>query len=244
METLWKVQNQAKRVNYFLTQFQQCTVNVCFLPVAHTLSAAHADRAVLEDEVALFKCEVACAWIMSVWLGYLPYPFSFLGSGSLLPCFITEHFIGLCFMHRWNYITSVPFFLVFAESVVVGGILVIKIHQRGCVSISIATVYQHDIYLLALFFLPFSLCCLYHLDRVPDQDSGAGTWPWVYLPCAKGRSSPDLPYRQLHQKGVDRMCSCCHRKGKTAFHVTPWCLVYQASSGSKPVKLDSGNCFF
>lgn len=97
-------------------------------------------------------------------------------------------------------------------------------------------VYQRDIYLLALFFLPFSLCCLYHLDRVPDQDSGAGTWPWVYLPCAKGRSSPDLPYRQLHQKGVDRMCSCCHRKGKTAFHVTPWCL-----STKLPVGINQSN---
>lgn len=99
----------------------------------------------------------------------------------------------------------------------------IDIHQREGVSISVDTVYQHDIYLFAFFFLPFSTC-LYHLDRIPDQDSGAGTWPWVHLSCAKSWSSPDLPYRQLHQKGVDRMCSCCHRKGKTAFLFTPWCL--------------------
>lgn len=100
----------------------------------------------------------------------------------------------------------------------------IDIHQRDSVSISVNTVYQHDIYLFAFFFLPFSLCLLCHLDWVPDQDSGAGTWPWVYLSCTKSWSSPDLPYRQLHQKGVDRMCSCCHRKGKMAFLVTSQCL--------------------
>lgn len=78
--------------------------------------------------------------------------------------------------------------------------------------------YQHDIYLFTLLLLPFSLYLLYHLDRVPDQDSGARTWPRLYLSCTKSWSSPDLPYRQLHQKRVDRMCSCCHGKGKTSLY--------------------------
>lgn len=232
---LCKVQNQAKTVTYTLFDPVSAMYSiVCFFPVAPTLSTAHADRAVLGDEVALFKCEVACAWIMSVWLRYLPYPFSFLGPGSFLPCFITEPFIGLCFMYRWNYICA--FFLIFAEGIVVGRILVIKIHQRDVVSISIDTVYQHDTYLLAFFFLPFSMCLLYHLDWVPDQDSSAGTWPWVYFSCAKSWSSPDLPYRQLHQTGVDRMCSCCHRKGKAAFLVTLWC-----SSTKLPLVVNQSN---
>lgn len=192
---------------------------MCFLPVAHTLSTAQADRAVLDDEVALFKCEAVCASITSVWLGYLPYPFSVPGSGLSLPCFIREPFIGLSFMCKWNYIC-----IFFGYCRGYSDRWNISIHQRDGVSIYVDTVYQHDIYFFVFFFLPFFLCILYHLDWVPDQDSGAGTWPWVYLSCAKSWSSSDLPYRQLHQKGVDRMCSCCHRKSKTTFLVTPWCL--------------------
>lgn len=201
---------------------------MCFLPVAHTLSRAHADRAVLDDEVTLFKCEVVCASFMSSWLRCLSYPFSSLASGSFLPCCIREPFIGLRFMCRWNY--SCGFFLIFPEDVVVGRILVYK---RHCFHICWHSVPAWHLFIC---FLPFSLCLLYHLDRVPNQDSGAGTWPWVYLSCAKSWSSPDLPYRQLHQKGVDRMCSCCHRKGKTAFFVTPWCL-----STRLPLRVNQSN---
>lgn len=71
-----------------------------------------------------------------------------------------------------------------------------------------------------LTLLPSTLYLLYHLDRVPDQDSGARTWSRLYLSRAKSWSSPDLPYRQLHQKGTDRMCSCCDWKGRTSFVLT------------------------
>lgn len=110
-------------------------------------------------------------------------------------------------------------------------ILVIKIHQSDHVSICVDTMYQHDIYLFTLLLLPFSLYLLYHLDRVPDQDSGARTWPWLYLSCTKSWSSPDLSYRQLHQKGVDRMCSCCHGKGKTSLCAAPRCLSAELPQG-------------
>ncbi|OPJ70067.1 hypothetical protein AV530_019310 [Patagioenas fasciata monilis] len=52
-----------------------------------------------------------------------------------------------------------------------------------------------------------------NMDTVPDQDSGARTWQWLFLSCVKNWSPPHLPYGQLHQKGVDRMCLCCYRKG-------------------------------
>lgn len=119
------------------------------------------------------------------------------------------------------------------------GILVIVVRQSDCVSICINTTYQHGMYSFTLLLLPFSLYLLYHLDRVPDQDSGARAWPRLYLSCAESWSSPDLPYRQLHQKGVDRMCSCCHRKGKTSL-----CAIYRASSRSKLVRLFGFWIFF
>lgn len=104
------------------------------------------------------------------------------------------------------------------------------------ISVCVATMYQRDVSLFTLLSLPFSLYLLYHLDRVPDQDSGARTWPRLYLSCAKSWSSPDLPYGRLHQKGVDRMCSCCHGKGKTSLCIVcPAVFVYWASPGSKPV---------
>lgn len=117
------------------------------------------------------------------------------------------------------------------------GILVTKIHQSDHVSICVDTMYQHDIYSFTLLLLPFSLYFLYHLDRVPDQDSGARTWPRLYLSCTKSWSSPDLSYRQLHQKGVDRMCSCCHGKGKTSLCAAPRCLSAEISQG-----VNQSNC--
>lgn len=59
---LCKIQKQTIRVTYFLTQFQQCRVNMYFLLIIHTLNTAHVDGAVLGDELVLFKCgEVVCA---------------------------------------------------------------------------------------------------------------------------------------------------------------------------------------
>lgn len=86
-------------------------------------------------------------------------------------------------------------------------------------------------HLLTLLLLPSTLYLLYHVDRVPDQDSGARTWSWLYFSCAKSWCSPDLPYRQLHQKGADRMCSCCDWKGKASICIAPQSLSTRLHQG-------------
>lgn len=101
-----------------------------------------------------------------------------------------------------------------------------------CTSITFIYIFIHSyIYVFTLLLLPFSLFLLYHLDTVPDQDSGARTRPWLFVSCVKNWSPPHLPSGQLHQKGVDRMCLCCYRKGKTSLCAAPQCLSTEIPQG-------------
>lgn len=60
-------------------------------------------------------------------------------------------------------------------------------------------------------------CAFSSPDWFPDQNPGAGSRAWLYLPGPEGRSFTNDSVGQFHQTRTDWMCPDGHREGTSVF---------------------------